>query len=67
MKALPMLCLTLSIAGAAGAVTLDDVPYGVASTRWPAHLGNHRARVQVEAKAEDVVLSACDLHGGGFQ
>jgi hypothetical protein len=37
--------------GLSAAAIADDVAYGVAKVRWPEVLGNHRARVQVEAQA----------------
>jgi hypothetical protein len=36
------------------ALDAQDVPYGVAPSRWPAGLGNQRARVEVAHKAEAV-------------
>ena len=53
-----LLCLLLFLAigfccsPASGAA--DDVPYGIANARWPEVLGNHRARVQVDQKADAV-------------
>ena len=46
--------LVFSLALACCSLAAEDVPYGVAKSRWPAGLGNHRARLIVAEKAEAV-------------
>ncbi len=46
----------LVVAGAGRALALDEAEYGVATEPWAAGLGNHRAVVHVEQKAEAVVV-----------
>jgi len=55
MRHPPTLVLVLVVLSLSPAVAqAQDVPYTVAKSRWPAHLGNHRAVVRVEQKADAV-------------
>ena len=53
---LRMIAILLAITGTAAAFALDEVPYGVAKEPWEEGLGNHRAVVRVEQKADAVLV-----------
>lgn len=53
MRYLPIV-VVLAFLGVKAAAGSEDVPYTVAGARWPATLGNHRAVVRVEQKADAV-------------
>jgi len=46
--------LLFLVLGCCSVLAAEDVPYGVARSRWPAGLGNHRARLQVAEKADAI-------------
>jgi len=51
---LAAIAFLLAVTSVGGAFALDEVPYGVAREPWEEGLGNHRAVVRVEQKAEAV-------------
>src|ERR1035437_869187 len=53
---LRMIAIVLAVAGTGAAFALDEVPYGVAKEPWAEGLGNHRAMVRVEQKADAVLV-----------
>jgi hypothetical protein len=48
--------ILLALTGVGGAFALDEVPHGVAKEAWEEGLGNHRAVVRVEQRADAVVV-----------
>ncbi|HEY5481588.1 MAG TPA: glycoside hydrolase domain-containing protein, partial [Verrucomicrobiae bacterium] len=48
--------LGLALLGTGSASALDEVPYGVAQEPWTEGMGNHRAIVRVEQKADAVLV-----------
>jgi hypothetical protein len=53
---LAALTYLLAVMGAASAFALEEAPYGVAKEPWAEGLGNHRAIVRVEQKADGVLV-----------
>jgi hypothetical protein len=49
-----MIAIVLAVTGTGAAFALDEVPYGVPKEPWEESLGNHRAVVRVEQKADAV-------------
>jgi hypothetical protein len=54
--ALAATAVLLAVAGTGTAFALDEASYGVAKEPWAEGLGNHRAVVRVEQKADAVVV-----------